>query len=175
MCEWARIPVMPTRFVCTEGHMLKTDHSAVAERIEQLAGPVVASMGLELVEVDYRGGFLRLIIDKAGGVGHEDCEAVSRVVGTQLDVEELIDQSYTLEVSSPGLDRRLKRPEEYEKYRGRLARIKAGGQVLIGRLEGVEGGAVLVQLERGEARRVPLPEIQETRLVVDFGRERRAT
>jgi ribosome maturation factor RimP len=145
----------------------------LAERIERSARPVVASMGFELVEVVYQGGpahgIVRLIVDKPGGIGHDECESVSRIVGTQLDIEELVPSSYTLEVSSPGLDRRLKKPEEYDKYRGRTAKIKAGGDVYIGRLEGLDGGCVAVRLNNGEARRIPLHEVRETQLVVEVG------
>ena len=147
----------------------------LAERIGALARPVVASMGLELVEVVYRGGlpsgFLRLVIDKPGGVSLDDCEAVSRVVGTQLDVEGLVAQSYTLEVTSPGLDRQLRQPDEYDKYRGRLARIKMAGQVLVGRLEGLVDGDVMIRLDHGEVQRVPMRDVREARLVVEFGRD----
>ncbi len=148
----------------------------VAGRIEALARPVVTSMGLELVEAVYRGGFpgglLRVTIDKPGGVSLEDCEAVSRVVGTQIDVEGLLADAYTLEVSSPGLDRRLKRPEDYGKYQGRLAKVKTAGRLLVGRLEGLTDGHVVIRSDDGEVQQVPVQEVLETRLVVEFGAAR---
>jgi len=149
----------------------------LVERIESLARPVIGAMGLELIETVYHGGpsrgILRLTIDKDGGVGHDDCVAVTRVVGTQLDVEDVMPSAYTLEVSSPGLDRRLRRPEEYRKYDGRLARIKTERQVWVGRLGGVTQDEVLVRLETGEERRIPLNEVVETRLMVEMGRTER--
>jgi len=146
----------------------------VAERVEALARPVIGAMGLELVEVVYHGGpsrgILRLTIDKDGGVGHQDCAEVTRVIGTQLDVEDVVPSAYTLEVSSPGLDRRLRRPEEYQKYEGRLAKVKTAKQVWVGRLGGVALEDVVMRLETGEERRIPLRDVVETRLMVEMGR-----
>lgn len=89
----------------------------LSERIERLISPVIVSLGLECVEVKYGGGILQIIIDKEGGVTLEDCERTSRMVGTLLDVEDPIPHSYTLEVSSPGVDRGLKKREECEKFK----------------------------------------------------------
>ena len=178
--EWARIPVSPTLFISgpsqrqreTVNEQRNRDRE-LAERIELVARPVIAAMGLELVEVVYHGGYgrgiLRLTIDKSGGVGHEDCAAVTRVVGTQLDVEDVVPSAYTLEVSSPGLDRRLRRPEEYRKYEGRLAKIKTARQVLVGRLGGVAQDDLVVKLETGQEQRIPLRDVVEARLMVEMG------
>ena len=96
--------------------------------IETYAGPLLDNMGLELVEVQYRreghGWVLRFFIDKEQGVTIDDCAAVSREVSTWLDVEDLIDHAYHLEVSSPGLERPLKKPADFERFVGRKARIK---------------------------------------------------
>ncbi|MBI3621299.1 MAG: ribosome maturation factor RimP [Nitrospirae bacterium] len=146
----------------------------LAERIDALARPVIAAMGLELVEVVYHDGsfrgILRVTIDKAGGVGHEDCVAVTRVVGTHLDVEGIMPSPYALEVSSPGLDRRLRRPDEYQKYEGRLAKVKTAREVWVGRLGGVAQDDVVVKLETGQEQRIPLRDVVETRLMVEMGR-----
>src|SRR5579864_1590293 len=96
---------------------------ADAEKIRAIAGRVAATYGVELVEVELKGGgkarTLRITIDKPEGVTHEDCANVSREVSTILDVEDAVPgQSYTLEVSSPGLDRPLKRPEDYQRFTG---------------------------------------------------------
>jgi len=145
----------------------------VADRVETLARPVLAAMGLELVDVVYHGGpsrgLLRVTIDKPGGIGHEDCAEVTRVIGTQLDVEDVVPAAYTLEVSSPGLDRRLRRPEEYLKYEGRLVKVKTTAQVCMGRLVGVTDGEIVVRLESGEERRIPLKDVVESRLMVEMG------
>src|SRR5438874_13585687 len=92
------------------------------DRVREIAERVAASTGLEIVEVELRGGgkarMLRIFIDKSGGVTHEDCANLSREVGTILDVEDVIPGSYLLEVSSPGLDRKLSRPADYERFTG---------------------------------------------------------
>src|SRR5438270_7901761 len=98
-----------------------------AERVREIAERVAASTGLEIVEVELRGGgkarMLRIFIDKPGGVTHEDCANLSREVGTILDVEDVIPgASYLLEVSSPGLDRKLSKPADFERFTG--SRIK---------------------------------------------------
>ena len=146
----------------------------MAERVEILARPVLDSMGLELVEVVYHGGpsrgLLRMTIDKPGGIGHEDCSEVTRVIGTQLDVEDVVPAAYTLEVSSPGLERRLRRPEDYVKYEGRLAKVKTATQVCVGRLGGMAQEQIVMKLESGEERRIPLKDVVETRLMVEMGR-----
>lgn len=148
----------------------------LADRIEALARPVVASMGLELVEALCLGGrrpsVVRLIVDKPGGVSHDDCQAVSRVVGTQLDVADLLPHAYTMEVSSPGLDRRLKRATEYDKYRGRLAKVKTGLQVWTGRLGGLEDDQIVLRLDDDREERIPLNEVVMTQLIVEIGNKR---
>jgi len=177
--EWARIPVSPTLFISRSGlergvNGQRGREREVAERVEILARPVLDSMGLELVEVLYHGGpsrgLLRMTIDKPGGIGHEDCAEVTRVIGTQLDVEDVVPAAYTLEVSSPGLERRLRRPEDYVKYEGRLAKVKTATQVCVGRLGGMEQGQIVMKLASGEERRIPLKDVVETRLMVEMGR-----
>src|ERR1041384_8597984 len=97
------------------------------EKVREIAERVAASSGLEIVEIDLRGGgkarMLRIVIDKPSGVTHEDCANLSREVGTILDVEDAVPGgSYTLEVSSPGLDRPLLRPADFERFVG--SRVK---------------------------------------------------
>src|SRR5437868_12767648 len=98
------------------------------DRVREIAERVAASTGLEIVEVELRGGgkarMLRAFIDKPGGVTHEDCANFSREVGTILDVEDAVPGGpYTLEVSSPGLDRKLLRPSDYERSVGKLVKL----------------------------------------------------
>ena len=97
------------------------------DQVREIAERVAASSGLEVVEVELRGGgkarMLRIVIDKPCGVTHEDCANLSREVGTILDVEDAVPgSSYLLEVSSPGLDRKLFRPADYERFTG--SRVK---------------------------------------------------
>src|SRR5713101_3973283 len=115
------------------------------DKVREIAERVAASSGLEIVEVELRGGgkarMLRIVIDKPAGVTHEDCANRSRVVGTILDVEDVIPgASYTLEVSSPGLDRKLLRAADYQRFLGRKANVTLllpvdGNRHFEGRLE----------------------------------------
>ncbi len=142
------------------------------EQVRQIAGRVTASQGLELVDVEFRGGgkarMLRLFIDKPGGVTHEDCAFVSREVGTILDVEDVIPGgSYTLEVSSPGLDRKLTQPGDFERFSGRRVRLMTrdpveGGRYFEGRLQRLQDGRVT--LEVGGGKKHPARTIE-----IDFG------
>src|ERR1041385_9481679 len=99
------------------------DRNAINQKVQQIAERVAADAGLEVVEAQLLGGggsrILRIFIDKPEGVTHADCEYVSLHVGTILDVEDVIPGGrYTLEVSSPGLERKLARPREFERFVG---------------------------------------------------------
>jgi ribosome maturation factor RimP len=120
------------------------------DRVREIAERVAASSGLEVVEVELRGGgkarMLRIVIDKPSGVTHEDCGNVSREVGTILDVEDAVPGgSYLLEVSSPGLDRKLLRPADYERFTGSRVKLMTrepvnGNRHFEGTLEGFRDG-----------------------------------
>src|SRR6202022_2976931 len=126
------------------------------DKVRQIAKRVAASSGLELVEVELRGGGkarrLRIVIDKRSGVTHEDCANLSREVGTILDVEDAVPGgSYTLEVSSPGLDRKLVRPADYERFTGSRVKLTTqqpvnGNRHFEGRLESFQQGRVTLDL-----------------------------
>jgi ribosome maturation factor RimP len=121
---------------------------------------------MELVDVEFGGGggrqILRLFIDKPGGVSLDDCSSVSRAVSAALDVEDPLDGSYDLEVSSPGLDRPLRTPEHFAKYAGSQVRVKTYGplaegdnrKTFIGRLVGYEDGKVVIDVD-GTTFKVP--------------------
>src|SRR6185295_15693998 len=137
------------------------------EKVREIAERVAASAGLEIVEVDLRGGgkarMLRIVIDKPSGVTHEDCANLSREVGTILDVEDVIPgASYTLEVSSPGLDRKLLRPADYEPFTGSLVKVTTqqpidGNRHFQGRLESFEQGRLKLDLSAGPRKRKRRP------------------
>src|ERR1041385_7488130 len=150
------------------------------DRVRRLIQEVVESQGYELVDVEFKGAgkssVLRVFIDKPGGVSHRDCALVSEQVGTVLDVEDLIPSSYTLEVSSPGLDRKLVKDSDYTRFEGKLARIQTRiplnqQKVFRGRLQGVHDGKVRVELQRGNLLDIPLDVIQEARLEIDWAAE----
>ncbi len=126
------------------------------DRVREVAERVAASMGLEVVEVEFRGGgkarMLRITIDKPEGVTHEDCANVSRDVGTILDVEDVVPGgSYLLEVTSPGLDRKLSRPADFERFTGSLAKVTTrepvnGNRHFEGRIQNFQDGRITLEL-----------------------------
>ena len=151
-------------------------HERLQQEIYKIAERVASSAGLEIVDVELRGGprngVLRIFIDRPEGISHMDCEEVSRQIGPILDVEDLMPGPYRLEVSSPGLDRKLMKQSDYERFIGKKARIKLrrpveGQRQFTGRLRGCIEGAVTVE-SKGAVRRLPLEDIEQARLVVEF-------
>ena len=148
----------------------------VKKRAAAIALPVLEELGLELVEVQYRreqsGWVLRLIIDKQDGVSLEDCTAVSREISQLLDIEDFIEQAYSLEVSSPGLDRPLKSLADFQRFTGRKARIKTvepigGEHVLTGRIQRTDGETIVLEIGRREVE-IPFAQVSKARLEVEF-------
>ena len=150
---------------------------AVQVQIRGIAERVAASEGMEVVEVELRGkgprSLLRIFIDKPGGVTHRDCELISHQVGAILEVEDLIPASYTLEVSSPGVERRLTRPADYDRFAGRKVRLRLkqtlGAQrQLVGRLDGLENGVLTLTLASGECASVEYDNVERANLVFEW-------
>jgi ribosome maturation factor RimP len=154
--------------------------NGLAEVVQEQIQRIVESEGLELVHVDYRrqgGGFLlRIDIDKEGGITVEDCQLVSQQVSTWLDVEDPIPGEFELQVSSPGLDRKFYRTSDYEKFTGRLVRVKTsrairGLHVIVGRLKEFDGNTVVVTdpvMKKDADYAIPLADIKEARLEVEI-------
>ena len=154
--------------------------SGVPEIVEQQIQRIVESEGLELVHIDYkkhgRGYLLRVDIDKEGGVNIDDCQLISTQVSTWLDVEDPIPAEYELQVSSPGLDRKFYKTSDYQKFIGRLVRVKTsrairGLHVIVGRLKEFDGGTVVVTdpaVKKDPDYAIPLADIKETRLEVEI-------
>jgi ribosome maturation factor RimP len=147
------------------------------DRTKGIIEKVVSSEGLELVEVEFKGNLnnqvLRIYIDKPSGVTHQDCEFISDQVGTVLDVEDLIPGSYTLEVSSPGLTRKLTKDSDFHRFRGRLVKIQTkvpikGARNFRGTLVGLDGETVTVKLKESELVLIPLRSIAKANLDIDF-------
>jgi ribosome maturation factor RimP len=159
-------------------------------RIRAIAERVAHSRGLEVFDLQFRteshGWVLRVFLDKPGttvvagkagtvvpeGVTVEHCQRVSEELGTLLDVEEAIGHHYTLEVSSPGLDRPLRNADDYVRFTGCLAKLVLteavdGVKHVAGRLKGLEGGEVVVE-DGKRIRRIPLALIARARLEVEF-------
>jgi ribosome maturation factor RimP len=151
---------------------------AVESKIEEIAQRVAESEGLEIVEVEVKGGgaqrFVRISIDKPDGVTHADCESVSQQVGTILDVEDVVPGGrYTLEVSSPGVERKLRKPQDFERFRGKKAKITLrneheGRRTWEGTLAGIEEGAVALEIEPGKMLRFPLDEVHKANLKFEW-------
>ncbi len=154
----------------------------VVSKITELAEPLLASLGMELVEVEYRREgrdmVLRLFLDREGGVSLDDCAAASRELSALLDVEDFIPGHYTLEVSSPGLNRPLKKESDYRKYQGRLVKVRtfelladdAGNKrkTFTGELLGLEEGVVRLRLTEGQTAGIPLEKIAKANLEFEF-------
>lgn len=133
----------------------------VTEQVAQFAEPVVQAHGCTLWDVEYvrEGGewFLRLYIDKDGGVDISDCEAISRAVDPILDEKDPVPDSYNFEVCSAGLERQLKRPSDFEKFMGSPVLLKTyqnrdGRKEFAGVLKGYEDGAVVLEMGTQELR-----------------------
>ena len=146
------------------------------EKIREAAERVARSEGLEIVEVEWKVGkqrFLRIDIDKPGGVSHRDCETMSHQLSAILDVEELVPgPAYILEVSSPGMDRKLSKAADFERFTGRLAKISLAEPVensryFEGRLAGCLDGMVQLDVE-GRRLALPLAGIRKAQLVVEL-------
>jgi len=148
----------------------------VIKIVEDLVTPILENEGLELVEVEFqrevRGWVLRVFIDKEGGVTLDDCTNVSQQLSAILDVEDPIDTSYTLEVSSPGLTRPLKRTKDYEKAIGRLVKIKTfqkieGRKRFKGVLLGLKEDGVRLKID-DQILEIPFKDIAKANLEYDF-------
>ncbi len=153
--------------------------SGADERIRVLLEPILKSLGLDLWELAFQKQgpkwLLRVYIDReiGGGVTLSDCEAVSRDLSAALDVEDIIKHAYVLEVSSPGLDRALTKPEHFIRFTGRSVRIKTfqaigKEKVFRGRLTGIVGSVVQIEVAEGVVHNIPLANIAQANLEVEL-------
>jgi ribosome maturation factor RimP len=154
------------------------------DQVREVAARVAGSYGLEIFEVQFRreasGMVLRVQIDRPGpaataedSVSIGDCANVSRELSVALDVADVIPGAYTLEVSSPGLDRPLRHADDYRRFAGRRAKVVMreavdGQKFFKGRLRGIEGTDVLVESDDGREHRVPLGAITRANLEIEF-------
>jgi ribosome maturation factor RimP len=153
---------------------------SIEERVRVLAERVAAENGLELVHAEVAGPegkpILRVFIDRLEGVTHEDCAKVSLHLGTILDVEDFIHSAYTLEVSSPGLERGLYQLRDYERFAGKLAKIKSrqplnGQRNFRGRIVGIKGEAVIFDDRTNGEVSLPFGDITKANLEMDVEEE----
>ena len=160
---------------------METDRDSILRNVSSLASPIVDEAGFEMVDMELAGRpgsyVLRLLIDKPGGVTINDCVEINRELSGLLDLEDPIPSRYTLEVSSPGLDRPFKTERDYLRALGTRVRVVAeeedgaGPVTRIGRLEGIENGTV--EIRCGEERhRIPVGHIRKAHRELDEGWEK---
>jgi len=158
--------------------MAERNREAVIEKVQEIAERVGASEGLEVVDVQLLGGggsrVLRIFIDKPAGVTHADCEFISQQVGTILDVEDVIPgASYTLEVSSPGVERKLSKPREFERFVGQKVKVVLRQPVenqrhLTGTLKSFAGGVITLEPAPGKSVQFPLEQVEKANLKFEW-------
>jgi len=153
---------------------------SVADRVQAVAEQAAIDHGLELVHVEVAGPeghpIVRVFIDKPGGVTHEDCSAVSTQIGTVLDVEDFIHSAYTLEVSSPGLERGLYKLTDYQRFAGSAAKLKTRSPIgsqrnFRGRILGFENQTVLFEDRTSGRLAIPFDSISKANLEIDVESE----
>ena len=162
----------------SQGWMPDRNREAVARRVTEVAERVARSENIEVVEVQFLGAgrsrLLRIFIDKPEGITHGDCEFISQQVGAILDVEDIVPGgSYTLEVSSPGLERRLIKPRDFERFAGQKARIVLREPVenqrhWSGTLIGYADGQVTIEPSAGRQVRFALAQVERANLKFEW-------
>ena len=150
----------------------------VTAKVQEIAERVAASEGLEVVEVQMLGGggarVLRIFIDKPEGVTHGDCEAISQNVGTILDVEDVIPGAhYTLEVSSPGVERKLTKPGDFERFVGKKVKVALREPVenqrhYMGTLKSFSEGILTLEPSPGKSVQFPLDQVEKANLKFEW-------
>jgi ribosome maturation factor RimP len=156
--------------------MASLEEEKVIDSVQEILDPLLLEEGLELVDVEYRregrGRVLRIYIDKEGGVTVEDCARLSRELGTLLDIHDIIPNSYTLEVSSPGLTRALKKPKDFRRFKGKKVKIKTKTdiqkrRVFVGKLLDFTDNVVSIEVD-GHPYFIPYEEIEGANLELEF-------
>lgn len=154
--------------------------ASIEEKARAVCEPLIAAEGLELLDVEFvrehNDWVLRLFIDNPGGsVGVDECQKASGAVDTALDVEDFITQAYSLEVSSPGLNRPLKKPEHFAKVVGQKVRVKTFGPIgepprknFLGVLSAAAESSVVIEVEGAGAFTIPLKDIAKANLEFEF-------
>ena len=171
--QWAKAHF----FIARDEKMVAAKEEIVA-RINEIARRVGGSEGIEIVDVEFLGGgknrLLRIYIDRPEGVTHTDCEFISGQVGTILDVEDVIPgDSYTLEVSSPGVERKLAAPRDFERFVGKKAKVVLREPVenqrhWEGKLAGFSDGVVALESSSGKIVHFPLEQVQKANLKFEW-------
>lgn len=159
--------------------MAKVD---VAERLTEVIEQIATPLGMELVDLEYkregRDMVVRVFLDKEGGITLDDCAAVSRELSDILDVEDIISGHYNLEVSSPGICRPLKKVADFQRYTGKLVKVRTYDmwaddqgnkrKTFLGTLTGIEDGVIGVNLKEGQHAAIPLDKVAKANLEFEF-------
>jgi ribosome maturation factor RimP len=158
--------------------MSDRNREAVTNKVQEIAERVGSSAGIEVVDVQMLGGggsrLLRLFIDKPEGVTHGDCEFISQQVGTILDVEDVIPGGkYTLEVSSPGVERKLTRPRDFERFIGQKVKVALREPVdnqrhWVGALKSFAEGIITLEPSPGRSVQFPLEQVEKANLKFEW-------
>ncbi len=155
---------------------LSSEKLSINEKIQRLVRPIVEAEEMELVDVEYKKGqnsVLRIFIDKPEGVNVSDCTKISTQVGAFLDIEDLIENNYVLEVSSPGLDRPLKNKADYDRNKGKLIKVSLyapleGKKTFIGRIIGADDQKVILKEKSEKIIDIPFAAIAKGKLKIEF-------
>jgi ribosome maturation factor RimP len=156
------------------------DLRSIDERIRQVSASVAANRGLEFVKSEVAGTkrspLVRIFLDKEGGISVEDCAEASREIESVLDAEDLIPVKYVLEVSSPGLERELYSLRDFERFSGKLAKLKTRSEINgtrshIGWIDAVKGGNISLRDRKGTVTEVPFEQIEKANLRIDLNSE----
>jgi ribosome maturation factor RimP len=147
---------------------------SVVERIRASVAPLLTDLGLEIYDIEHGGGVLRISVDKPGGVDLDAIALATRIVSRQLDHDDPIPGRYTLEVTSPGIERTLRTPEHFERAVGEVVNIRThpdtdGDRRARGELLAVAADGVTVRLEDGTQRSIRFEEIERARTVFEWG------
>ncbi|MFC1579281.1 ribosome maturation factor RimP [Thermodesulfobacteriota bacterium] len=155
---------------------MQSRRQTISEEVSRLVGPVLESSGFELVDVEYTSNhgkrILRLYVDRPGGVTLDDCARVSREVGDLIDVKNIVDHGYVLEVSSPGLNRPLKKEKDFLRVLGKKIKVfmaapVEGRRKFAGTLRSFEGGVLGLEMESGLVDLL-WSDVEKANLVYDF-------
>ncbi len=158
--------------------MVDRNRETITGKVQEIAERVGASEGIEIVEVQLLGGggsrVLRIFIDKPRGVTHADCEFISQQVGTILDVEDVVPGSrYTLQVSSPGLERKLTKPREFERFIGQKVKVVLRQPLenqrhWVGALTSFTEGIITLEPSPGRSVQFPLEQVEKANLKFEW-------
>jgi len=160
----------------TDSHL--PSETSLVEKIKGIAAPYLSSLGLDLFDIQLSGTQVRIFIDKTGGVTLDDCAKFSRLLSPALDVSDCISSHYTLEVSSPGLDRPLLKKEDYLRFTGGRVKIKTSVKIMdqkvfTGRLSDFNGEEIFLVTDEGREFKIPFSLVLKAHLEIEFPPEQK--